>query len=82
MQVMCAGCKQPIELVEPGTPTFVNLPASSLIVLEHPKQGFCLNCKTAVSVAIAGIGQLLLVAAPVPAAQQERLIVMPGALKQ
>jgi hypothetical protein len=33
-------------------------------------------------VAIAGIGQLLLVAAPVPAAQQERLIVMPGALKQ
>jgi len=52
MQVMCAGCKQPIELVDPGTPTFVNLPASSLIVLEHPKQGFCLNCKTAVSVAI------------------------------
>jgi len=81
MQVMCAGCRQPMEMVEPATLTFVNLPAASVIVLEHPKQGFCLNCKTAVTLAIGALEQIVLVAAPVPASARERLIVMLGALK-
>jgi hypothetical protein len=78
MQVMCSGCKQPIELDPPSAPQIMNLPTVSMIVVEHAEQGFCPNCNTAVTAQITGLGGMLLVAAPVPPAAQKRLIVVPG----
>ena len=78
MQVMCMGCKQSVEVDPPRTPVIQNLAVVSVIVVEHAEQHYCGNCKTPVALAIANLQGMQIVAVPLPAEAQKRLIVMPG----
>jgi hypothetical protein len=78
MQVMCAGCKQQVEINEVKPPQVFNLPAVSLLVLEHAEQPYCANCRAPVTVQVVGLAGLQLVAVPVAPEAQKKLIVVPG----
>jgi hypothetical protein len=75
MQVPCLGCKQPVEIRQPSAPRIVNMPSVSMIVLEHPEQGFCPGCGVPVTAQISQLGGLALVAAPVPPSEQTLIVV-------
>jgi hypothetical protein len=78
MQVMCMGCRQPVEVDAPVGQEIINRAAVSMVVVEHPEQAFCPNCNAPVAVQIAALQGVILVAVPVPPAAQKRLVVVPG----
>lgn len=78
MQVMCMGCRQPVEVEAPAGQEIINRAAVSLVLVQHPEQSFCAACGSPVVVQVAAIQGTILVAVPVPPEAQKRLIVMPG----
>jgi hypothetical protein len=79
VEAICQSCGKLIELPDPATPRIMNLPAASVIVLEHPESKKCENCGLIVGVGISGIEGVLLTAIPLPGqAKPEPLIIMPG----
>jgi hypothetical protein len=77
MQVKCSQCKQPVEVHNMPQPQIFNTPGASVVLLEHPKQAFCLNCKATVTVVLAG-AQLMLQAIPVAPPHQQPIVLVPG----
>jgi hypothetical protein len=77
MKAHCTRCNLPVELADPPRPQIYNTPGVSLLMIEHPKQGFCLHCRTVVSVGLVG-AQLTLAAMPVAPAKQDPVIVVPN----
>jgi hypothetical protein len=69
-----------VEIEDMPQPQIMNTPGTSLILLEHSKQGFCLSCKLPVAVALRG-ANLQLQAVPVAPPVQQPIILAPGALK-
>lgn len=77
MKVNCAECGLPLDAPEMPQPQIHNTPISSVLVLEHPKQAYCLQCKTAVAIMLTG-ANLQLMAVPLAKRAQDPLIVVPG----
>ena len=80
MNVMCAGCKQSIELPDLPQSQIMNLPGVSILVVEHSAQTMCPNCLQPVVPAIAG-ANLALVGAVVPVPEQKSVILAPNGMK-
>lgn len=77
MKIACTKCGELVDVPDMPQPQIMNTPGVSLLVLEHPKPGFCLTCKAQVAVLIKG-ANLSLLAAPV-VTPQKSIIVAPGA---
>jgi hypothetical protein len=77
MQIACAKCGTPVDMQDLPQPQIMNTPGASLILVEHPKQGFCLNCKVPVAVILTG-ANLQLQVMPIAPAKQNPIIIAPG----
>lgn len=75
--VPCSVCKNKISVKVSKQPSIFNLLNCTAIVLEHPGTITCPNCSSTLVVMVAGVQNLMLTTAPVPAALQPR-IVIPG----
>jgi hypothetical protein len=78
MKINCTKCGQPVDMPAVPQPQTMNTSGASLILLEHPKPGFCLTCKVQVAIVLQS-ATLNLVAAPVVTAKEPPLIVAPAA---
>ena len=79
MKVPCQRCGQPVEIaVDP--PQIVNTPAISMVVVNHPKAGFCITCGTKVALYLQA-AQMAWMACEMPAQQKSPIVLVPaGAL--
>jgi hypothetical protein len=77
MKINCSGCKQLVDVPDLPPPEVLNTVSTSLVVVHHAKQGFCLTCKIPVYIHLQG-ANLQLVAVPVPKPQQQPIILAPG----
>jgi DNA-directed RNA polymerase subunit RPC12/RpoP len=66
MKLVCQACQAEIDLPQPENPRIINLPAVSMIVLEHPHIYRCTECGVHVSIGLCGGAPLSLVAIPLP----------------
>ncbi len=73
-KVNCAGCKQPVEVTAPESPSIVNTEKTSVIVVDHPFTGYCETCRKPVSLQVAGVN-LMVCAVPIEAPSP---LVIPG----
>jgi hypothetical protein len=64
MKVNCARCNEHVDIEEPPKPQILNTPGASVLLIEHPKSGFCLNCKAPVRVALQS-ADLRLIGVPI-----------------
>ena len=74
MKVVCQGCQGEIEFPEPQNPRIINLPAVSMIVLEHPHRFICPECGVAITHGLSGGEALAIIAIPLPQDQQPRTV--------
>jgi len=70
MKVICQACNQEIDLPEPGYPRIINLPAVSMIVLEHPHIYTCPMCGAHITFGLTGGAPLAVTAIPIPEDQK------------
>jgi hypothetical protein len=77
MKIPCAKCEGLVEMEDPPRPRILNSGDISVIVADHPKQGYCLACKLPV-VAVVASAHLELRALPIEPAETSQIIVMPG----
>lgn len=77
MKLHCGHCKQVTDAPDVGEPHVVNLPASSVIVVEHPEQSVCESCGTLIAPQIVRV-QLMLAGFPVAPKKEKSLLVIPG----
>lgn len=70
MKIVCQGCMNEIDLPEPTMPRIINLPAVSMILLEHPAVYHCPDCNVLITHGICGGDALSLIAIPLP--EQEK----------
>lgn len=75
MKMMCGGCNELIEVADIPQPEILNQPKVSVIVVNHPKTTFCLNCKKPVTPFVTG-ANLHLNAVPLQAASP--IVIAPG----
>lgn len=71
MKVLCMQCNTPIEIGEIPRPQIFNAPAATVLLVEHPKRAFCLECKTDVAVNVLGIQQIQMRLGAVPIPKEE-----------
>ena len=82
VDAICQSCGKMVQLPDPPMPRIMNLPAASVVVLEHPETAKCGNCGLIVGVGISSIEGVSLTAIPLPGqAKPEPLIIMPGSQK-
>lgn len=74
MKAVCQGCFEPVDFPDPAEPEFFNSPNKSLLIVDHPKAGYCFNCKTPVALFLRS-AQITLEARPVQKKQQSPIIV-------
>ena len=73
----CAVCGNPVEM-EIGQPVrFSNGPASTVLVIEHPRVVSCPTCGTALHLAITGVQGIQMKTIKAPP-QSERTLVIPA----
>lgn len=77
MKVVCMQCKNMIDAGELPKPQIINTPGVSLLVLEHPKRAFCIECKSDVAVTLLG-ANLQLGMMPIGKAEQSPIIMPAG----
>lgn len=78
MQVICAKCNQPTDArIQLRPPQTINLPAVSVVIMEHPEQFACDKCG---AILVPGIAKanLVLVSVAVPKPAEKPVIVIPG----
>jgi len=80
MIVTCAACQQPIDVPQPMPALTINRAGVSLVIVEHPDQTFCPNCKVPVTVGVLEVN-LTLVAVPVPPKAQKPILFTPNGLQ-
>jgi hypothetical protein len=81
MEIMCGACKLPVTIPDLEQPKIINLPGTSVLILEHSEQTLCPKCLVPITAGIA-MAQLALVGFPVPPKQQKNLIVVPNGMIQ
>lgn len=74
----CPNCGVPVTLLVSNAPALMNGPYVSMIILQHPEHVTCKGCGTIVAPAIAGVGNLKIVATRVPPREEVRRILSPG----
>jgi hypothetical protein len=79
MKVQCKVCGTPIDFAD-VRPEVLESPEVSVIVVEHRKPGFCLNCKAPVALTVANMNMTIM-AMPVRREQRSPIVLAPaGAL--
>ena len=76
MQAACLGCRQMIEVDDIQPAKILNYTSCSLVLVEHPKQTMCPNCKIHVSLGVLNVN-LVLAAGPVVQEEQRPIILAP-----
>lgn len=71
MKVPCVQCNTPIEIGEISRPQIFNAPAATVLLVEHPKRAFCLECKMDVAITVLGVQQIQMRLGAVPIPKQE-----------
>jgi hypothetical protein len=72
----------PIDMPDLAPLQILNRPDVSVLILQHPKHGFCLNCKTKVAIMLAN-AQILLTAVPVEVKEPSPIVLASvGAIPQ
>lgn len=62
MKVVCERCGELVDVMDPDQ-QILNDPRSSVLVLHHPKEGYCFTCKSKVALFLKG-AQCMLTARP------------------
>ncbi len=76
MKAQCKQCGSIVDFAEVKAEV-INVPNMSVVVIPHERPGFCLGCKSKVSVMIASIN-LNLMAAPVAEQKKSPIVIVPG----
>lgn len=78
MMVKCTGCGGMIAMPDLQAPKILNTPVASIAVFEHKEQGFCHVCSVPVALQVQQITHVGLIAAPVPAPEQNKIVLANG----
>ena len=71
----CAVCGSPVAMqIDPSTIRFSCGATSTAIIIEHPQQATCPNCRATLHLVIVGFQGLQMKTAPVPAAKRQLVI--------
>jgi hypothetical protein len=76
MKIPCAQCHEPVDMPDAPQPRILDAPDVSVLVFNHPRQGFCLNCKQPVAMQLPG-ARLTIVAVAVAQQKEPPMIVVP-----
>jgi len=76
-KIPCAQCKAPVDVMLAPQPIIINAEFTSVLIIEHSGQKLCPDCGAVVNPAIAGVANMMVIAAKVPSKQQN-LVVAPG----
>lgn len=74
----CPQCQTIVTLWVSNAPALMNGPYVSMVILQHPEHVVCPNCGTLLAPAIAGVGNLKLIASPVPPREEVKRILSLG----
>ena len=77
MKILCMGCERNTDAPNLTPPVPVNLPAVSMVIVQHPEQFACQHCGAVLTVGIAN-AQFSLVGAVVPKQAEKPVIIVPG----
>ncbi len=55
MKVECAKCKEPVDMPDIPQPQIFGRPDVSVVIVQHPRTGYCFNCKERVALHLAKI---------------------------
>lgn len=76
VNVVCLGCRQPLEMDGPRPANIINLPDCSVIVVQHAKQATCPRCGC-VTIAVMS-ASVAMAAHPLPDEHPDILIAPAG----
>lgn len=79
MKIPCVGCNTPIEIGEISKPQIFNTPSATVLLVEHPKRGYCLECKTDVAITLLSVQQIQMRLGAVPIQKEEAASPIVGA---
>jgi hypothetical protein len=77
VKVNCARCNEQVDIDELPKPQIMNTPGVSVLVIEHPKGGFCLGCRAPLRVALQG-AELRMIGVPIVPEKKDPAIVAPA----
>ena len=76
--VPCPRCGTPVKLLVSDQFCIVNGPYMSAAIVQHPEHFTCASCGTICAPALAGIGDLKVIATPVPPRETTQRVIGVG----